>query len=417
VPEPSPTQRSCTRSYFVPIIALALTLRLAIIFLTLRSHPATWFFAQASELDQLARSLLSGHGLSSPFGGATGPSAFLAPGYPAFITAVFYVFGPDTLASAAAIMLLQALFATATVAVIMLLARRLFNNSTANLAGLIWAIAPPLLFFPTIFWETNLSALLLISIVALSFLCSTRTSYLTWFALAFCALVALLTNPSLGTAAAGCFAWAVFQSRKQSPKAAPWIAALLCLALFSLWPIRNYRQMHAFIPLRTNLGYELWQGNRAGSNGFFTAALHPNTNATEFARYRDLGELGYMREKSSIAKEEIRSHPGRFLRLTAKRVVFFWLGIAETSVWPMIAYATTTFLLGLGGLWLLMRAKQVKSTALLFLIPLVLLPLPYYLTHPDFRFRCVIDPLLTLLAAHALLACTSANRRRTKPTT
>jgi hypothetical protein len=412
VPDPSPTQRY-TRNYFIPIITLALALRLAIIALTLRSHPAAWFFAQASELDQLARSLLSGHGLSSPFGGATGPSAFLAPGYPALIAAVFYLFGPDALTSAAVIMLLQALFATLTVAVIMLFARRVFNNSTANLAGLIWAVAPPLLFLPTIFWETNLSALLLISIVALAFLCSKRPSYSAWFALALCALVALLTNPSLGTATAGCFAWAIFQSRKhRSHRTAPWLAALLCLALFSLWPIRNYRRLHAFIPLRTNLGYELWQGNRADSNGFFTAALHPNTNAAEFARYRDLGELGYMQEKSSIAKEEIRTHRARFLQLTAKRIVCFWLGVAETSVWPMIAYATTTFLLGLGGFWLLMRSKQSKSTALLFLIPLVLLPLPYYLTHPDFRFRCVIDPLLTLLAAHAILSL-----RRTKPTT
>src|SRR5271168_3129787 len=91
---------AAARLHIFPIVLLAESLRLAIIVVTLKAHPPTWFFAQASELNELAHSLLSGHGLSSPFGGHTGPSAFLAPGYPLFIAAIFRVFQTQSFTSA-----------------------------------------------------------------------------------------------------------------------------------------------------------------------------------------------------------------------------------------------------------------------------------------------------------------------------
>ena len=64
------------------ILALALGLRLAVVGNVLISYPRDWLFSKAPDLGFLACSLSSGHGLSSPFGGSTGPTAFLAPGYP-----------------------------------------------------------------------------------------------------------------------------------------------------------------------------------------------------------------------------------------------------------------------------------------------------------------------------------------------
>jgi hypothetical protein len=32
----------------------------------------------------------------------------------------------------------------------------------------------------------------------------------------------------------------------------------------------------------------------------------------------------------------------------------------------------------------------------------MLFPLPYYITHAEFRYRLVVDPLLTILAAYAV---------------
>jgi hypothetical protein len=50
-----------------------------------------------------------------------------------------------------------------------------------------------------------------------------------------------------------------------------------------------------------------------------------------------------------------------------------------------------------------MRRNRLRVAAL-FLLPLLVFPLPYYITHAEFRYRLVVDPLLTILAAYALTA-------------
>jgi hypothetical protein len=107
------------------ILALALALRLAVVGIVLAWYPRDWLFSKAPDLGFLACSLSSGHGLSSPFGGSTGPTAFLAPGYPGVVGLVFYFFGGYSLASAALIMALQTVFAVLTVAAIMRVAGKI----------------------------------------------------------------------------------------------------------------------------------------------------------------------------------------------------------------------------------------------------------------------------------------------------
>ena len=60
----------------------------------------------------------------------------------------------------------------------------------------------------------------------------------------------------------------------------------------------------------------------------------------------------------------------------------------------------TTSLVGLLGLVALFQER--RSVAVLFSLPLLLFPLPYYLIHPDYRFRILLDPLLTILGAYAI---------------
>jgi hypothetical protein len=108
-----------------------------------------------------------------------------------------------------------------------------------------------------------------------------------------------------------------------------------------------------------------------------------------------------MRSKSSLAKAYVGAHPGVFLRLSATRVVRFWIGAgSEVNSGIVELHAVLTSMLGLLGLAAL--CKQSRTTALLFLLPILVFPLPYYITHPDFRFRLLLDPLLTTLSAYAV---------------
>src|SRR5271156_1997004 len=114
------------RPHTMPILALALLLRLLILWFVIARFPHNWLYSRGIELGMLAQSLVAGQGLSSPFGGSTGPTALLAPGYPAVIALVFGIFGPFTFSAAIAVMVLQVLFSAGTVLLIMSVARRCF---------------------------------------------------------------------------------------------------------------------------------------------------------------------------------------------------------------------------------------------------------------------------------------------------
>jgi hypothetical protein len=386
------------------ILILALTLRLGVVSIVLFQYPKNWLFSKSPDLVFLAQSLAAGHGLSSPFGGSTGPTAFLAPGYPAVLGLVFRLFGGYSIASGAAMMGLQTLFAVMTTGIIMDVCSRIFGMPAARVAGAFWAVSPPLLWLPAVLWETSLSILLLIGMIDLALRCVDKQGAGLWAGMGACCGLAILVNPSLMLSLFAIVGWTIYQTRSVSGYE-PWLFLLVFLAVFTPWPIRNARVLHAFIPLRSNFGYEVWQGNHPGANGVFDRTMEPLGNKQEYLDYATKGEVEYMREKETLGRDYIRSRPGEFVRLSADRVARFWTGAGlAVNSGVVELHAVLTSLLGLAGLAGLWRRRRVKDRgrAVLFLLPLLVFPLPYYVTHAEFRFRLVLDPLLTILCAYAI---------------
>jgi 4-amino-4-deoxy-L-arabinose transferase-like glycosyltransferase len=400
------------RVYYKTIVGLALVLRLGVVAMVLCSYPRNWLFSKAPDLGFLAQSLSAGHGLSSPFGGSTGPTAFLAPGYPAILGLIFCLFDSYSLASAAAIMGLQTLFAVLTVAAILHIARRIFGVPTANLAGIFWAVSPPLIWLPAVPWETSLSTLLLTAMVVLALWIVNNPRQDLWAITGIYCGLAMLVNPSLTLALFAILGWSIYQTRFVWSYG-PWVCGLTLLVVFAPWPLRNAKVLHAFIPLRSNFGYELWQGNHPGATGLFDQTIEPLENQREYDDYVSEGEVAYMSHKSMLAKTYISAEPWEFFRLSGERTVRFWTGSGSGANSSVVeAYAVLTSLLGLIGLAALFRKDRQRATAMLFLLPIAVFPLPYYITHPDFRFRLLLDPLLTILGAYTVThACSDWKNR------
>jgi 4-amino-4-deoxy-L-arabinose transferase-like glycosyltransferase len=391
---------SGARPHTLDIVALALATRLLVLWFVAERFPHTWLFSRGIELGTLAQSLLAGQGLSSPFGGSTGPTALLAPGYPAVIALVFRIFGPFTFSAAIAVMAMQVFFSVGTVLLIMHVAQRCFDSRTADLAGVFWAVSLPLLWMPSIFWETCLSTLLLVGMMALALHCEQKPSGSLWAAMGAYSGLAALVNPALLMALLALLGWAAWQTRKKL-RYSPLLGLLVLLLVFAPWPIRNARALGAFIPLRSTVGFELWMGNRAGATGFLDESVFPLFNRREYDQYVAKGEVAYMRDKSALAKSYIRAHPAEFLRLSSVRFARFWAGTGSKGGSILFAiHALLTSCLGAMGMWRLWQGRRF-GVAALFLLPLMLFPLPYYITHAEFRYRLVIDPLLTILAASA----------------
>jgi hypothetical protein len=86
----------------------------------------------------------------------------------------------------------------------------------------------------------------------------------------------------------------------------------------------------------------------------------------------------------------------------------YWTGMGNQH--GSLAFAIHAGLTACGAVFGLGRLWQTRSfsLAVLFLLPLILFPLPYYITHAEFRYRLVVDPLLTILAAHGVSASRAA---------
>jgi hypothetical protein len=141
-------------------------------------------------------------------------------------------------------------------------------------------------------------------------------------------------------------------------------------------------------------------GNRPGATGYLDESLFPTFNQQELQEYVQRGELGYTAWKTQLAHAYIMEHKEVFVRMTARRVIRFWSGTGTqhgSCVYAIHALATTLF--GFAGMWMLRRRRAIL---LLFAGPMLVFPLPYYLTHAEFRYRIVIDPLMTVIAAYAV---------------
>jgi 4-amino-4-deoxy-L-arabinose transferase-like glycosyltransferase len=379
-------QAKPARSHLPFILAIATIARIAAVVSYCHLVPLHPLRLWGYENISIALALHGGHGFSSPFYDYSGPTAFMTPLYPLLIAAFICVLGTGPIASLGLIAF-QMLLSLLTVVLVVRLARRYFGARAGNLAGLIFAISIPMLLAPLYIWDTCLSALLLTAAVGIAPYIRTKSH----FAMigAACALSALV-NPALLPALLVIFGLSAWRLR-----VIPWLGVLTFLVVFSPWPIRNYVRLHAFIPFRTNAGYELWLGNRTGSDGDSARHSGPLDNEREREIFASEGEVSYMHEKTVEAQAWISTHPREFAELTAKRFMRFWAGSSKSPA-PM---TVPLVFAGIAGLALLWRSKSLFT---LFAIPLIIYPLPYYITHADMRYQFVIDPLLAILAGYAI---------------
>jgi len=384
------------------VLGVALGLRLLVLGIILAKYPRDWLYTRGMEMGLLAKSLLAGDGLSSPFGGATGPTAFIAPGYPILVAGIFRLFGVYSFRSVIVILLFQVAINLATIWLIMSLADELFDRRTALLAGWVWACSPPLLWLPTIFWDTSISICALLGVMSLALRIRRDPSRKLWILMGACCGITGLVNPALILVLAAIICWAGWQNTREH-RTGMIAAAIAALIVFSPWPIRNAYAFHAFVPLRTTVGFELWMGNHPGSTGYLDESLFPTFNPQELADYDRMGEIAYTSHKSQLAETYIRQHPARFAVLTLRRIFRFWTGTGtQNGSLLFVIHAAITSFTGLAGLFLLLRLRRL-SEGVLFFIPILLFPLPYYITHAEFRYRLVIDPELVILGSFALV--------------
>lgn len=402
-------KRSWQSPIAITVIALALRL-VAIGFF----YDTTWNSIQnhlyfGFETGRIARSLAEGHGYGSPMLVETGPTAWLTPVYPYLVAGVFKLFGVYSKTSAFVCLGLNCLFSALTCIPLFLIAERSFGRSVAVAACWTWALFPYFVYIASSFvWDTCLGALLLT--VLFYWTLKLKEQHSPWHWAGFGALwgFSALTNASTISLCPVLSAWALYplwRDRQRWLKAALLVAFGLGIALLP-WEARNYRTFHAPVPLRDNFWLEFWVGNNGHTERWLDLDAHPSTNAEEQAKFVQLGEISYMREKRRQALGFLGQHPGLYVVLCLRRFAYLWTGFwnlhpsnlqeefqGSSNVY-LISSLTLALLLGF---WRAMRTA--RGTLLPYLLVLSFYPLVFYVTHPTIRYRHVIDPEVAILAA------------------
>jgi 4-amino-4-deoxy-L-arabinose transferase-like glycosyltransferase len=360
------------------------------------------------EMGRIAASLASGHGFSSPFGPATGPTAWEPPLYPYLTAGVFLTFGIYSKASAFVLLALNSVFSALTCVPIFLIARRSFSERVAVGSAWAWALLPNVLFWCTrAIWETSLAALLLTTIFWWALTLEDREGWTPWLQFGLLWGITTLSSTSLLSflPAAGLWAWYRRARRGKQSLAGVVLASVVFFACITPWLVRNYQTFGKFIFIRDNFGAELRLGNGNGADGTLMLYLDATHDPHAMQQFQTMGELPYIAMRKAQALDYIRADYGRFASLCVRRFVYFWAGPPkDTQPWWMGEAKNSLFLAAsVLTFWGLGRALRLRKPGAWLMFWLFLFyPAVYYFVYCIPRYRHPIEPEMAILAVFLL---------------
>jgi 4-amino-4-deoxy-L-arabinose transferase-like glycosyltransferase len=386
------------------------------------------------ESGNIAYSLATGNGFSSPFRVPTGPTAWMTPVYPALLAGVYRVFGTYTFPTFLAASFLNILFSALVCLPLFFAGKRVCGAGVAAGAAWLWAIFPNAIQIPVeSMWDACLAALLAATILWATLALEKSRRLRDWCAYGLLWGLALMTSAAMASLLPFLLAWLAYRARLRSRADAssqtrngtrswlvrPALAAVVAILCCVPWTIRNYKNFHSFVPLRSVAGLQLWLGNNPESRYVWLGTQHPIFNADERAQYAEMGEIAYMREKRGLALRFMLSHPRREAQLIWHRFLALWAGGTPYPVKDLMRARSWWFrfvllfnvLAAIGallGIVVLIRMRNAYAFPVA-VFP-VIFPCVYYLTLALPRYRLPIDPVVMLLAAIALANLRSGNR-------
>jgi 4-amino-4-deoxy-L-arabinose transferase-like glycosyltransferase len=397
--------------WLIMLVALAIRLGYMWQFQSIHPRQGVSVIPFLFESGNIAHSLATGHGFSSPFRVDTGPTAWMAPLFPLLLAGLFRLFGAYTFHAWAATVFLNITCCTLACIPIYYTGKRIGGLGLAAGAAWLWAIFPNAVLLPVeSMWDASISALLAATILWATLALAESQRLREWCAYGLLWGVALMFNATLAGLFPFLAGWLLYRAHQQkrewfrNARAAVGIIVLCCIP----WTVRNYRVFHQFVPLRSVLGLQLWLGNNDQTRDIFRGDLHPIYNSAEREKYTSLGEIAYMQQKKQEAIAYMLSHPAREAHLIFYRAISTWsggtpyplqdfLGTPSLRFRAVLAFNVIAALGALCGIIILFGQRSQ------FAVPVAAFPLvypwAYYLTLALPRYRLPIDPIVMLLLA------------------
>ncbi len=347
---------------------------------------------------QLARNLASG---VFRFDGGTA-TAYRMPGYPMVLAALDAV-GSHPLA----VQVVQILVDAIVVASVYVMTKRLTANPTIAVVAAAFVAVNPILIATSISVYPETLAIGCVTEAEFALL-SGRLRGAAGAAMAAALGIGLYLKPSLAILAGAmclCFAWRYWPREKRINRriVVALLPFVLLAGMLAPWVVRNARVFHAFVPLTTSAGINLYGGNNPQADGGFVWSgpyVLPG-----------MSEVDSQREFSQRARSWISDNPTAFaVLLPAKAGRFLWpLAFSISGVVSLPSVAFIAVLLGTVLFWglvalgirRLLLCGQAWQAAILILPQVTLLAVSL-VTYGGTRYSLPAFPCLAILAASGM---------------
>ncbi|MDP9294613.1 MAG: glycosyltransferase family 39 protein [Actinomycetota bacterium] len=379
----------------------------------------------AKDYDRHARSIAIGHGYADS-GRPGRPTAFRPPGFPVLLAGVYKIAGVERAPEARRVLparIVQAVLGTLIVGLVGLLAAQLWDRRVSLVAMALAAVYLPLILVGGSVMSEPLFAALLLAALAAA-LAHRESGHRFRFALlaGFLAGLTILTRANAGVLLAP-LAYAVWNATPRlSWRALAPPAALVATAILTVspWTIRNALELHAFVPVSTQLGSALAgtyndQARTDRENPASWRSRHHGLKEYEplYARARQTNEAVLEKQLRKRAMQYISDHPGYLA------TVAFWTSarmldlagmdwsrhtastISVTAGWAVAGVVCFWIfaVLAVAGAF---TAPARRAPWFFWAVPVLLYLGVVLLVVETPRYRTGIDPFIVMLAALAL---------------
>jgi 4-amino-4-deoxy-L-arabinose transferase-like glycosyltransferase len=389
------------------ILLAALGLRLAYVAVT----PDYAIVHDARGYDEHAQSIARGEGFSERLTGQ--PTAFRPPGYSYLLGGAYRLFGAQAEADRIRVArILGAVLGTLGVALIGVLANRIWGRRIALTAMVLATLYVPSLFVATAIMTEQLFVVFMLAALAVALaLKDSPHPYRLAVAAGLLAGLAVLTRPN-GMILLAPLAFAAWRSSWRTA------AILVAVAIVTVapWTARNARELHAFVPVTTQLGWALAgtynddARNDRENPASWRALFHVAELRAIDRRHRGEPEAERERRWRAFGLEYIGEHP------TYVAQVVYWntRRLLDLASWDWSRHTASTVSVtpgwsdvGVVCFWLFavlaLFARRVREApAYVWAVPLLMYVSVVLLASETPRYRAALDPFLILLAALAL---------------
>lgn len=312
------------------------------------------------EINNIALAIRQDRGFSDPFGVGTGATAWKAPAVPYAFAGLYWLFDDDRDTVVTAVLMLHLLSAFLTGLMVARIAKQHGKPGIGHMAF----TAACVLDFHYLFQHAydGWLFLLVVNLVWIIGACwKNAASIWKWIGWGWLggatALVAPMCAVIWGCATVRIFTFELREFGWKQTGVRALTAGLFAAIAVSPWAVRNRIALGAWIPVKSNLLYELWQSQCIGEDGLIDIGMqrqHPFASAgKQRADYVSLGEVGFVRAYGLEARASIATNlsgyaervRNRFLSATVvyspnhRDAVQTPLGLAISVLLPVFSFA------------------------------------------------------------------------------